>query len=167
MAHPLLLALFPNYSTAEIASRDIQRLGIPREDLSVVATTHQLEGAIADEIGGSPGSEIEDSRTAGRAGELIGSLMGAVGAGVPGFGMVAAGPLAAEMGEAAGHVANRLSATLVDAGLSVDEAEQWKERIHAGGVLLGVHARSADPDAVARLLAGHSDQRILKTEWQG
>ena len=70
MSHPLLLALFSNQSVAAEAARQLHALGIPREDLSVVAMNHQMEGAIANEVGGSPGSEIEDSRRAGQSGDL-------------------------------------------------------------------------------------------------
>src|SRR4051812_27898189 len=138
MTHPLLIALFPDRAAAAAAASSLRALGIAREDLSVVASDHQTEGTIADEVGGSPGSEIEDSRRAGHLGELGGFLLAAIAIGMPGTGaIVAAGPLAAELGEAAGHVAGRLSATLVKAGLSDREAVDWQLRIHAGAVLLG------------------------------
>jgi hypothetical protein len=109
MSHPLLMALFRDRAAAAAAARDMHKLGIPRGDLSVVAVDHQTEGAIADEVGGSPGSEIEDSRAAGHLGELGGLILAAIAIGMPGTGaVVAAGPLAADLGEAAGHVAGRL-----------------------------------------------------------
>jgi hypothetical protein len=53
-------------------------LGIPREEISIVARTHDDEGALAQQSGGSPGSEIEDSRAAGRLGELSAHLLAAI-----------------------------------------------------------------------------------------
>ena len=160
------MALCPDRALAETAARDVHRLGIPREDLSVVAANHQLEGAIAEKLGASPGSEIEDSRAAGRVGEIIGSILGAIAVGVPGTGaIVAAGPLSAELGEVAGHAAGDLPSILVKAGLSDEEAADWQRRIQAGGVLLGVHARQARASEVEAIFAGRGIKRVISTEW--
>jgi hypothetical protein len=166
MSHPLLMALFRDRSGAARAARQLHVLGIPREDLSVVASDHQTEGNIADEVGGSPGSEIEDSRAAGHLGELGGLLLAAIAIGMPGTGaLVAAGPLAAELGEAAGHVAGHLSSMLVKAGLTDAEAVDWQLRIHEGAVLLGVHARSIQPAAAEAALLSHGAERIVAAQW--
>lgn len=138
-----------------------------RADLSVVASDHQTEGTIADEVGGSPGSEMEDSRTAGHLGELGGFLLAAIAIGMPGTGaLVVAGPLAAELGEAAGHFAGHLSSTLVKAGLSERDAVDWQLRIHAGAVLLGVHARSIQAAAAEAALESHGAERVLSAQWE-
>ena len=113
MSHPLVMALFPDSRTAAQAARDVQQLGVAREDLSVVAASHQKEEELAGQMGGSPGSELEDSAAAARLGELGGYILAAIAIGLPGTGaLVAAGPLAAELGEAAGHAAGDLKATL-------------------------------------------------------
>ena len=100
-------------------------MAIPREDLSVVASDHQTEGAIADRSGRQPG--IGDGGFA-RGGASRASLavrsLAAIALGMPGTGaIVAAGPLAAELGEAAGHVAGQLPSTLMKAGLSDEECD--------------------------------------------
>lgn len=166
MTHPLLLALFKDQKSAASAARAVRELGVPRVDLSIVAVNHQVEGEIAEEVDGTPGSEIEDSRMAGRAGEILASLVSAIGAGVPGTGpFVSAGPLGAELGEVAGHVAGDLAATLVRAGLSDEEAESWKAQIHAGAVLLGVHARNVKPPVVESTFRAHGSARVVAVEW--
>jgi hypothetical protein len=167
MPHPLLLALFPNRRAVASAARHMHRLGIPREDLSVVAANHMTAGTIADEVGGSPGSEIEDSRTAGHLGELGGLILAAIAIGMPGTGaVVAAGPLAAELGEAAGHVTGHLSSTLVKAGLSEQDAIDWQLRIHDGAVLLGVHARTVQSGALDAALMSDGAERIVAAQWK-
>src|SRR5258706_5408721 len=167
MSHPLLIGLFGNRSAAGAAARHLRTLGISRDDLSVVASDHQTEGTIDDEVGGSPGSEIEDSRRAGHLGELGGFLLAAIAIGMPGTGaIVAAGPLAAELGEAAGHVTGHLSSALVKAGLSEKEAVDWQLRIHAGAVLLGVHARSIEPPAAQAALLSHGAERVVVSQWE-
>ncbi len=112
MPHPLVLALFDNAVAAANAARGVRGLGVPRERVSIVARSHDEEGQLGQVSGGSPGSEIEDSAPASRLGELGGHLIAAIAMVMPGIGpIVADGPLAAGLGEAA--------------GLSRAEAEAW------------------------------------------
>src|SRR5687768_17511277 len=161
MSHPLLMALFRDLSSAAAAARGAHALGVDRADLSVVARDHQDEERIATEIEGSPGSEIEDSQTASRLGELSGYILAAIAIGLPGTGaVVAAGPLAAELGEAAGHVAGDLKAALIKAGLPEAEAERWRAQIESGeAILLGAHVRRADPRQIETAMLRHSAGR--------
>ena len=83
---------------------------------------------------------------------------------------MAAGPLAAELGEAAGHVAGQvagdLKATLMKAGLSETDAEQWRAQIESGrAILLGVHARSGRAAEIEALLARTASARVVHTQW--
>ena len=131
-----------------------------------MAADHHTEGAIADQIGGSPGSEMEDSPAASRLGELGGYILAAIAIGLPGTGaIVAAGPLAAEFGEVAGHAAGDLKVTLIKAGLTEQEAEHWQSRIESGAVLLGVHARNLSGNDVESALCKYSDGRVVHTQW--
>jgi hypothetical protein len=134
----------------------------------VVARDHQVEGTIADQIDASPGSEIEDSSTASRWGELSGYVLAAIAIGLPGTGaVVAAGPLAAELGEAAGHVAGDLKATLIKAGLSETDAAQWRAQIESGeAILLGAHARTVNGSDIETALARHSIGQVVYTQWE-
>ena len=167
MSHPLLLALFQDEHSAAQAALELQRAGVAREDLSVMASSHRREGEIAEQIGGSPGSEIEDSPAAGRLGELGGYVLAAIAAGFPGTGsVVAAGPLAAELGEAAGHAAGDLKAALEKAGLSDRDADEWQTRVHGGAVILGVHSRGVNVADVDAALARHSGSQVIHTTWQ-
>jgi hypothetical protein len=167
MSHPLLMALFQDSRAAAAAAREVHLAGVARADLSVVASTHRKQEEIAEEIGGSPGSEIEDSPAAGRLGELGGYILAAIAIGLPGTGaLVAAGPLAAELGEAAGHAAGDLKATLEKAGLSEAEAAQWQSQIQAGAVLLGVHARAVSGADVESVLSRHSRGKVIHTQWE-
>src|SRR5512143_3318947 len=104
MSHPLVLALFDDRAGAARAAGALRDLGIDRANLSVVVRTHQDEGELAEQVGATPGAEIEDSRPAARLGELGGYLVAAIALILPGIGpIVSAGPLAADFGEAAGH----------------------------------------------------------------
>lgn len=171
MSHPLLMALFRDVASAAAAARDARALGIDRADLSVVARDHQDEERIGNQIGASPGSEIEDSSAASRLGELGGYILAAIAIGLPGTGaVVAAGPLAAELGEVAGHVAGQvagdLKATLMKAGLSEADAEAWREQIEGGrAILIGVHARGARAAEIEAVLGRGSVGRVVHTQW--
>lgn len=165
------MALFRDLSSAAAAARGAHALGVDRADLSVVARDHQDEERIATQIEGSPGSEIEDSPTASRLGELSGYILAAIAIGLPGTGaVVAAGPLAAELGEAAGHVAGQvvgdLKATLMKSGMSEPDADGWRAQIENGrAILLGVHARGVNVSEIEKILSDNSTGRVVCTQW--
>jgi hypothetical protein len=166
VSHPLVLALFSDPSAAAAAGRELRGLGIPREEISIVARTHDDEGALAQQSGGSPGSEIEDSRAAGRLGELSAHLLAAIALVMPGIGpIVADGPLAAGLGEAAGHLAGGIKRTLEQAGLDHAQAEEWSEQIHRGDVLLGVHVDPTAVDTVHDVMRRNGGTRVAVGVW--
>jgi hypothetical protein len=160
------LALFSDPSAAAAAGREVRGLGIRREGISVVARTHDDEGALAQQTGGSPGSEIEDSRPAGRLGELSAHLLAAIALVMPGIGpIVADGPLAAGLGEAAGHLAGGIKRTLERAGLDHSQAQEWSERIHQGDVLLGIHVDEAAVEAVRGVMSRNGGTHVAVGIW--
>ena len=166
MSHPLVLALFSDPSAAAAAGRELRGLGIPREEISIVARTHDDEGALAQQSGGTPGSEIEDSRAAGRLGELSAHLLAAIALVMPGIGpIVADGPLAAGLGEAAGHLAGGIKRTLEQAGLDHALAEQWSDRIHQGDVLLGVHVDATAVETVRGVMSRNGATHVAVGVW--
>jgi hypothetical protein len=166
VSHPLVLALFSDPATAATAGRELRGLGIPREKISIVASNHEDEGTLAKASGGSPGSEIEDSRPAGRLAELSAHLLAAIALVMPGIGpIVADGPLAAGLGEAAGHLAGGLVGTLEQAGLDHDTAEAWQAEIQNGSVLVGVHVDAASVGQVQETLESHGGTRVAVGTW--
>jgi hypothetical protein len=145
----VVLGLFDEAAAAAQAARMLRDLGHPRERVSIVARSHDEEGAIANAGGASPGAELEDSRPAGRLGELSAHFLAAIAVVLPGIGpIVADGPLAAGLGEAAGHLAGDIGGMLARAGMPPAEAERWEASISAGAILLGAHTY---PDRVTRV----------------
>jgi len=164
--HPLLLGLFDDRASAAGAARALHAAGIDREHLSVVARTHDEEGRLAEELDGTPGADLEDSRRAARLGELSGVLLAAMAVIMPGIGpIVAAGPLSAGLGEAAGHVAGGLRQILTHAGVAAATAAELETAVREGGVLLGVHTAPTDVDRVSRLLEQHGARAVARAEW--
>lgn len=164
--HPLVLALFDDPASAAAAARDLRSLGIARERVSVVARSHDEEGALAEASGASPGSEIEDSRAASRLGELSGHLLAAIALVLPGIGpIVADGPLAAGLGEAAGHVAGGIARALRQAGLERGEAERWQQQIEQGAILVGAHIEETAVPTVHDVFSRNGAASIAKATW--
>jgi len=166
MSHPLVIALFQDAAAAAGAARALRVLGIARERVSIVARSHDEEGAIADAAGASPGSEIEDSRAASRLGELAAHLAAAVAVVIPGVGpIVADGPLSAALGEAAGHVAGDIARALEKAGLSRDEASRWEKHIEEGAFLVGAHADNVPVETAREALTRAGGSPIAVGRW--
>lgn len=163
MPHPLILALFSSPAAAASAARALHAAGVTREQISVVARSHDEEGALADQMDATPGADIEDSRAAARLGELGAQVLAAIALVMPGIGpIVTAGPLAAGLGEAAGHVAGSVSSVLRHAGVPEERADRFQEAVERGAVLLGVHTDEGAVAAVRQTLtsAGASDVEL-------
>lgn len=167
MTHPLVLALFRDRSSAAAAAAKLRQLGVDATDLSVVGRTHDDEEAMAREVDATPGVEIEDSRVAALLGELGGHILAAIAVVLPGIGpIVTAGPLSADLGEAAGHFAGGVAPILGRAGLPAERAEQWERRIKAGDLLLGVHVRRGEVEVVASALREQGGDDVAVAEWR-
>jgi len=164
--HPLVAGLFASADSAITAARALRAMGVPHEAVSIVARTHDEEGVIARASGASPGSELEDSVTAARIGEIGAHLVSAVALVLPGIGpIVADGPLAAGLAEAAGHVAGGIARTLERAGLNREEAEDWESRIKAGALLVGAHVTAATTVEARNTTINSGAERVVTVEW--
>jgi len=167
MAHPLVLALFGSPAAAAAAARALHEYGISRDDISVLSRSHDEEGALAEQMDASPGVDIEDSRAAARLGELSGQVLAAIAVVLPGIGpIVAAGPLSAGLGEAAGHVAGGLASALKNAGIPAGRVDHIVEDIERGGVLLAVHAAAIDLDKIRELMASTRPRELDVVNWE-
>ena len=167
MSHPLVLALFEDPSAAAAAARDLRSLGLPQQRVSIVARSHDEEGELARAADASPGSEIEDSRPASRLGELSAHLLATIALVMPGIGpIVVDGPLAAGLGEAAGHVAGGIARTLHHAGIDRQEADQWEARIEQGAILVGAHVDPSSSAAARQVFTQNGASTIADATWE-
>jgi len=166
MSHPLVVALFPYLSQAAAAARQLHAAGVSSDQLSVVSRNHDEESDYAEQMGGTPGAEIEDSRAAARLGELSGHLLAAIALVLPGIGpIVAAGPLAAGLGEAAGHVAGGLGSALTDTGIPANRAEALEAAVQSGAILLAVHTIQPRIDDIRSILKAAGATEIETGKW--
>jgi hypothetical protein len=166
MTHPVVLALFESPGKAITAARALREMGVAHERVSIVAGSHEEEGVIARASDASPGSELEDSLPASRLGELSAHFLSAIALVMPGIGpIVADGPLATGLAEAAGHVAGGIARTLERAGLEGGQAEQWEERIAGGAVLVAAHIESDRVGGITQALTELGPERMAEIEW--
>lgn len=168
MSHPLVLALYPNATAAAAGARALHAAGVSREQISVVARNHDEQGALAEQMDATPGADIEDSRRAAVLGELSGQVLAAIALVMPGIGpIVTAGPLSAELGEAAGHIAGGVGDVLSSAGVDEAEAEILERDVKSGAVLLGVHVSAEGLPSIRRTLEESGALRVLTANWGG
>ena len=166
MSHPLVAGLFDNQAAAADAARALRAQGVARERVSIVMRSHDEEGALAEASGASPGSDIEDSRLAGRLGELSGHVIAAIALVLPGIGpIVADGPMAAALGEAAGHAAGGIARALTAAGVPRDTAQNCQRRIEAGDVLVGAHVDPGGVGPAREALKNSGAIEIVEGTW--
>jgi hypothetical protein len=168
VSHSLALGLFPSSSQAAAATEALHADGFSRNAISVVARSHAEASALARDMDATPGVEIEDSRTASRIGEFGAVVIAAAAVAMPGVGpIVAAGPLAAELGEAAGHLAGGLAGILTRAGVEKARAHAWQAKVAAGHVLVGVHVDPTRAGVVSQRLRAHGAESVELAEWEG
>lgn len=166
MSHPLVLGLFKTATAAASGARAVHAVGVPRDRISVVARSHDEEGALASQMDATPGADIEDSRPAAVLGELGAHVLAAIALVMPGIGpIVAAGPLAAGLGEVAGHVAGGVTSALTSAGVPQDEAAALEREVEAGAVLIGVHVSADAVPAIREALSGSGAVRVVTANW--
>jgi hypothetical protein len=157
-----VLALYPSPAAAAIAARALHDAGVGREQISVIARSHTEEGALAREMDATPGVDLEDSRPAAVLGELSGQVLAAIALVLPGIGpIVTAGPLSAELGEAAGHAAGSVASVLASAGLARDRAEALEHEVEAGSILLAIHVNATEAEKVRQSLIGTGPSDII------
>jgi hypothetical protein len=164
--HPLVVGLFDSSEKAITAARALRAMGVPHAAVSVVARTQDEEGVIARASGASPGTELEDSVTAARIGEIGAHLVSAVALVMPGIGpIVADGPLAAGLAEAAGHAAGGIARTLERVGLSRAEADEWESRIRQGALLVGAHITAEIIAEARNVLTSSGAELVATVDW--
>jgi hypothetical protein len=162
--------LFDTRSDAATAVRELQSIGIPRDEISVVGSNAEgdvdnAEAAVGAGAGAGLGAAF---------GGLGGLLTGLGIVAIPGVGpVVAAGWLAATAaGAAAGAVvggaAGGIVGALTDSGVPEREAHVYAEGVRRGGVLVSARVNDTDVDAARVILqdANAVDPEIRRTDYE-
>jgi len=138
--------LFDDYSDAKAAVTDLERLGVPHSDLSIVANNTHGDHDVSDV--NAHGDVTRGASTGAALGGVGGLLAGLGLLAIPGLGpIVAAGWLAstavgAAIGGVGGAATGGIVGALKNAGESEEDAHVYSEGVRRGGTL--VSARVED-----------------------
>lgn len=163
--------LFNSQTEAMAAVSDLERSGIPKDDISMIASNgDKWHDGRQNGHGDHDGHDDNDAAEGAGKGAATGGLIGG-GAGllaglgmlaIPGLGpVVAVGWLAATAvgalaGAAAGGAAGGLLGALKDAGHSDDEAQVYAEGVRRGGTLVSVRTDDDRANGIQQILDRHS-----------
>jgi hypothetical protein len=171
-----LSRLYDDYGTATEVLRELESVGIPASDISIVASN--ADNWFSGKAIPGPASKRDhnrdsvDDRAEGAAtGAGIGATVGGVAGLLAGLGMiaipgigpvVAAGWLASTAAvAAAGGVAGGILGALTEAGVSEEDAQVYAEGVRRGGTLLTVRVPEAEKARVEAIL----DRSAVKSGW--
>src|SRR4051812_36710660 len=154
-ANRTVVGLFDDFESAQRAAANLERAGIPRDEISVVAGNES--GKYKDYASGTGevGKGVAGGAGAGAAiGGGLGLIAGLMALAIPGFGpVIAAGPIAAALtGAGIGAAAGGLIGGLRHAGVHEADAEYYAEGVRRGGVLVTVKTSDHLADKAATLL---------------
>lgn len=156
-AAKLVTGVFKTRVAAEAAVDAILKRGYTRDDISVLMSDATKSKEFAIETGSRAG---EGAGIGGAVGGAVGAVLAALAAvgtsiALPGLGLVVAGPLVAALaGAGAGGAAGGLVGALVGAGIPEHRAKVYDASLRAGGILIGIEAKTAEEaDALEKLLS--------------
>lgn len=160
--------LFDNYSDAKAAVADLERIGVPHGDLSIVANNAHGHHEVSDV---NEHGDVSRGASTGAVLGGVGGLLAGLGLlAIPGLGpIVAAGWLAstaagAAIGGVGGAATGSLVGALKNAGHSEEEANVYSEGVRRGGTL--VSARVSD-DLVGQAEAALDRNRGVSASTRG
>lgn len=147
-----VVAIFDDMTSAESAVRELEGLGISRDDVSIVANKN-VESTARTGYGDTAGTAATEGASHVAADAGIGAALGGVGGlllsfvalAIPGVGPVlAVGPIVAALGGAGiGAVAGGVIGALTESGIPEEEAQYYAEGVRRGQVLVTVHTNES------------------------
>jgi hypothetical protein len=167
-----IVGVFNSVADAQSAVDELERSGVARNDISIVAHKNatgydQLDAADRDKAS----DVVADAGIGAAIGGVGGLLLSAAGAiAVPVIGpILAAGPIAAALtGAGIGAAAGGLIGALTESGIPEEHAHYYAESIRRGDVLVTVRTDGHNADRVTDILdrsrAVDIDERV--TDWR-
>lgn len=149
--------LFDNYADATNAVNELERLGVPHDNLSIMANSRDHDGTPGIDDVNDDGDVTRGASTGAVLGGVGGLLAGLGLLAIPGLGpIVAAGWLAstavgAGIGAAGGAATGGVVGALKEAGHTDEEANVYSEGVRRGGTLVSARVDDvlvADAEAV-------------------
>jgi hypothetical protein len=157
MATKTIAGLFDTYPDAAQSVRDIEAIGVPRDDLSIVANNIDDQYVLTEKS--NAGSDAAAGAGVGAVlGGGLGALAGLGMLAIPGVGpVVAAGWLVATavgavVGAGAGGATGGIIGSLTSSGLSEEHANIYAEGIRRGGTLVTARVNEDQVGAVEQIM---------------
>ena len=152
-----VVGLYDDLETARRAVQDLTDAGFDANDINLIAGDPNAQDGELDEDAVQAGADaaVEGAVTGGVLGGLAGLLFGLSSLALPGLGpVVVAGPLLTSLvGAGIGAAGGGLVATLVEWGLSEEEAELYLEGVRRGSALVMVRTQEERMDQARRILS--------------
>jgi len=164
---------FDNYSEAQAVVDELVDIGVPRDEISIVANEKGGQYTSSDttsDAGGTASGVGKGAVVGGAIGGAAGLAAGLAGLAIPGIGpIIAAGPIAAALaGAGAGAVAGGLIGGLTHVGVPEEDAHYYAESVRRGGALVTVRAEDNIADRAAGVMRNHNAVDVEKRaeEWK-
>ena len=163
MSHNRVYALYRDFETAATASNKLIMGGFDSKHVSVI--TNDAENKYARFVD-KTGTQVVDEDITGEEGAGLGAIVGALTgltmALIPGFGPVlAAGPLGAMLisgiGAATGAATGGLAASLMDFGITEENATRYQDTLRSGGALVIVDIMNEGEETRIRSVLNQHD----------
>lgn len=148
---------FTNKIDAENAVSTLEARGIDRSEISLIVSDAARQQIFNDNVSNS--ERVSSSVKTAGSGAVIGGTLGAIVAGltavgtvvIPGFGLLAAGPIVAIMaGAGAGAATGTIAGALVGAGFPDAEANEYEKQLRNGNALVSVYTDDAAKASIAK-----------------
>jgi hypothetical protein len=170
MAQRTIAHMYDRYEDAERVVRELEQIGIPHDNISLVANAQNRGQPGADSTASTTATDTPASTGAGTGATLgtavgggLGLLAGIGSLAIPGVGpVVAAGWLVAALtGAGIGAAGGGLVGSLTGAGVSRDEADVYAEGVRGGGSLVTARVDEAEATRVEEVMS-----RANPVDWQ-
>lgn len=162
-----VIGIVDSQPSAERIVDEIQRVGVPSSDISVLLPDKRGTHDFAHEHNTkAPEGAVAGASAGGLIGGTLGLLAGIGALAIPGVGpLIAAGPLLATLsGAAAGATVGGVAGALIGLGIPELEAKIYEGKLRSGNILLAVHVENGDvAKRVKDLLEQHQAHDVSVT----
>lgn len=161
-----VVGLFDRFQKAEDVIEQLQKLGVERNSISLIAKEAESQRLPSDEASAT----IAGAGAGAAIGGVAGLILGLAALAIPGVGpIVAAGPLAAALGSAGiGAAAGGFIGALTRMNIPEEHAQYYADAVRRGGALVVVNAADEQAGAVRDLMnrygAEDAEQRDAETQ---
>jgi len=149
-----VVGAFPSMAEAERVARDLEEMGIDKDEISVIAGN---ESGAHSEYTKKPASTGAAAAASASIGGGVGIIAGIIALAIPGVGpIIAGGALATVLtGLGVGAAAGGLIGAFTNMGISHEEAPLYQEAVRRGGVVVAVHVNDPMEEDAIRVMDEH------------